>query len=601
LSGQGRHQWKDLLKRGILEEDPAVLFPVKHAGATASQQSFDLHYHGEFQKECATSEVLTSLYSKRNSREKDRNWSFACSKILGVKLADCSWTSERLSYLGKEWTLGNYATVIVGIKSQRRHAIRRQTRDRTYAIKTCRVAGTEVLSLQQDADWVNHYDHQLSYTVAKHSFLMGITSNYSSQSEDRIWKFTTGRLFKVDAAQCSPMVHSGQRATFTGFVAQSNGKFEKVCGKGEVLTSIYSDRLGKKQNRMLSFSCGPAPGVELTECAWTKQNRNLLEVEWTLGTNERVIVGLKSAGRDADSPQTNQTKDRTYSIKSCKVIGLEVHAPITDADWANEYENLMSYTLPVVRFMTKITSQYSHQQDDRIFKFTTIQLCKPGEVLSHDFNDHPTPAKKTFEKEIALWEREDYTHVPEEVLHMKEDMKQIKVPWKQFSDFNKLSFNSSALLVPEQVLKTVVLPDKIENKLLEYVSEGGTLIVCGSGALWSPTGSGVNLINQFFGFRIARHGFEYGVAKAKKNATGCGLFCSVDEVVMYSSTQTVNTSSLPPHALVAFVKAGDSEASPIFTIPHRAGLIVYLGFDWFSSDRQTAWATLLKLAYDRNA
>jgi len=594
---QNREQWKDLLKLAILEEDVGCS-SVQHTKGTASKQRFDTIIHAGFQKECATDEVLTSLYSEHDNREEDRKWSFACSKVKGVKFADCSWTTEKDSYLDKGWTLGNTDTVIVGMKSHRTDNARSMSRDRTYAIKICRVVATQALAIQQDPDWVNSYDKPLSYTLAKDRFLMRITSQHSNHFEDRIWKFTTGRLCHTDPGQCSTMVHSGKPADGNNLDTKFHNKFEKLCGKGEVLTSIYSEHLDLYEDRVFSFSCGRAPGVHLTECAWTKEKPNLLDGEWTIGSDDRIIVGLKSAGKDA---VRHFTKDRTYSIRSCKVADLDVHAPITDADWANEYDHAMSYTLPETRFMTKITSKHSNLHEDRVFKFTTVELCKAS-TGEPEFDEQANPTKKTFEKEMALWENKYYSHVEEEVLHLKEDMKRAQIPWKVFAYFDKFSFNTRALLVPEQELEQLILKPKVEKKVLSYVSKGGTLIVCGSGDYWAPTsGKGVNLINRIFGFYIRKHGEEWGAEKAKKNVTGCGIFCSVDEVAMLASTVTVSTDSLPPQALVAFVKAEDPKATPVFTIPHQNGLVVYLGFDWYSSDPHTAWTKLLKLAYDRNA
>jgi len=596
---QQRDQWKGLLKRAILEED-SECSPVVHAGERARTGHFDSHVLRQFHKECATDEVLTSLYSEHKNWEEDRKWSFACSKVGGVKFADCSWTTERDSYLDKTWTLGNTNTVIVGMKSQRHDNVRSKTKDRTYAIKTCRVVGTEALAIQEDPDWVNSYDQPLSYTLAKDRFLMRITSQHSNRFEDRIWKFTTGRLVKADARQCSTMVHVGKPADGNSFVTEFHGKFEKVCGKGEVLTSIYSEHWDRKEDRKFSFSCGRAPGVELSECAWTKENPNLLDGEWTIGSNERIIVGLKSAGRDA---VRKLTKDRTYSIKSCKVPGLDAHAPITDADWANSYDRVLSYTLPETRFMTKITSRHSNQHEDRQFKFTTTQLCKASKPLDEDIDSDelPVPTKNIFKKEMALWENKDYVDVEEEVKHLKEDLGKAEISWKSFAEFSTWDFNSSTLLIPEQELRQLMLEEKTEKKLLKYVSKGGTLVVCGSGDFWTETGKGVNLINRVFGFYIKKHGDEWSNAKAKKNETGCGIFCSVDEVSMPSATVTISISTLPPEALVAFVKADDPKATPVLTIPYKTGLIVYLGFDWYSEDRPTTWSTLLKLAHDRTA
>jgi len=260
------------------------------------------------------------------------------------------------------------------------------------------------------------------------------------------------------------------------------------------------------------------------------------------------------------------------------------------------------YTSPATRFMTKITSGYSREQNDRNFKFTTVSLCKASKYLSSEFDTPPGRSKKTFEKEMALWQDEIYTNLDKEVLHLKEDMKNAQIPWKNFSDFNKWDFNSSALLIPEQELRQLILPDRIEHKVLKYVSEGGTLIVCGSGQYWSPEeeGRGASLLNRIFGFYITKYGFEWSGQKALTNSTGCGIFCGVDEVEMHSTTVTVSIDSLPPQALVAFVKADDSKATPAFTIPYKNGLIVYLGFDWWSSPR-TGWNTLLQLAYGRTA
>jgi len=497
-----------------------------------------------------------------------------------------------------EWALGNKAyDVIVGI------AARRQASNTIYAVKTCRVVGAKILNIipdpgpmasQQSATSYHNY-----YWWHAEDFLVRIESKYPNSAQEMSWHFTAVVMCMEDAPQCAEMLeHPGWPADSASVATEYHTSFEKECGFGEVLTSIYSEHLAEEEDRTFSFSCGEAPGLKLKECDWTEEDGKHLGGEWTLGTGEKVIVGLKSSAVRKDK------KDRTYSIKSCKVDGPDMPQSVAGASWANEYGQKLSYTVQSTSFMTKIISRYSNHHRDRKFKFATVQLCMVGT----DLESSKDPIPKTFEKNMALWKPSIYSQ--ERIMrNTVQDVTRTEIPWVSFSDFADWNFSSRALLIPKQADKQLVLRFDTEVKMQSYVMAGGTLIVCGGGDFYTPF-RGIYLLNRIFGLSIKKgpeNGYKYGSEMtARSNETGCGIFCSMHTLThMPWTTMIVNIDSLPREALVAFSFEDEvnKAATPVFTIPYGKGLIVYLGFDWWeaSMEQRQPWADLVKLAYDRNA
>jgi len=83
FSPTNRSQWKDLLRRAVLQEDPDGCIPARH-GVVVAPNGFA--YHSEFRKECAMGEVLSGVRTLPPNGAEDRKWSFACSKAHGLKL-----------------------------------------------------------------------------------------------------------------------------------------------------------------------------------------------------------------------------------------------------------------------------------------------------------------------------------------------------------------------------------------------------------------------------------------------------------------------------------------------------------------------------------
>jgi len=432
-----------------------------------------------------------------------------------------------------------------------------------------------------------------------------IDSLLPNSGKEISWKFTAAVMCKEDPPQCAEFAdHSGKSANTTNSETEYHKKFEKVCRTGEVLVSIYSEHSAKEEDRTFSFSCGAAVGVNLTDCAWTKEDSKLLGSEWIIGTDDRVIVGLRSAERDADR---KNRKDRTFSIKSCRIAGLHMHESVIDQKWANEYGRKLSYTVQSTSFMTKIISHHSNSIGDRIFKFSTIRLCRAGA----DWVTPHRPAINISTNNLAVWSHTSYS-AENNIRHMKDDLNHSEIPWTSFSDFEEWGFNSKALLIPEQTKQQLLLTLENEDKMQNYVVAGGTLIVCEGGVSESEEHPyrGLYLLKRIFGFQIEKFDdsdqFYNSLATASRNDTGCGIFCTVKELKDIPwTTKAVLKNSLPNQALVAFYfEDGKNKATtPVFTIPYKKGLIVYFGFNWYegSQTKRQPWPALLKLAYSRGA
>jgi len=558
----------------------------------------DFPHHGEFHKECPTGEVLARLDTTMS--EDVRKWSIKCSNARGVKLVDCSWHDQGPSYkIGREWALGNkHYDVIVGMGA------RTQASETIYKVKTCRVVGAKIINVVPDPRPMTYHGlfgtHGNFYWPFTEDFVVRIESQHPNSNPNFEWYFTSVVMCTEEAPQCAEMLeHSGDPADSAGITTKHHTAFKKECPLGEVLTSIYSEHSAKEKDRNFSFSCGVAPGLKLTDCAWTiEDSKHLAEEEWTLGNGERVIVGLRS------STFSNDKQDRTYSIKSCKVNGTDMPQSVSATSWANEYRGTLSYNMQHTSFMTKIVSTYSELHRDRKFKFATVQLCVAG-------TDVPTGnifVPETFEETLALWESS--IHSKEHIVnHMKTDMTRVEIPWVTFSDFADWNFSSRALLIPNHADKQLVLNFESEVKIQDYVMAGGTLIVCGGGDFYTPY-RGISLLNRIFGLGISKgpkNSYHYGTGlTAKRNEPGCGIFCSAGNLKdMPWTTMTVSTENLPATALIAykFEDEANRASTPVFTLPYHKGLIVYLGFDWWQNEeeKRQPWADLLKLAFHGQA
>jgi len=165
--------------------DPTPAPCGRSSHGTTSGSSWANNWDGSFEQECGTGSVLSSLYSVHDNGKEDRRWMFACAPLVGGSLGPCEWSSSWTAWDGS-WTLGDDGKVITGIMSIHDNG----TEDRIWKIKSCELPDVESKE-NNDGNWQNGWDSELSYNLPANRFLTKITSIHDNGTEDRRFAFST--------------------------------------------------------------------------------------------------------------------------------------------------------------------------------------------------------------------------------------------------------------------------------------------------------------------------------------------------------------------------------------------------------------------------
>ena len=175
-------------------------------------------------------------------------------------------------------------------------------------------------------------------------------------------------------------------------------------------------------------------------------------------------------------------------------------------------------------------------------------------------------------------------------------MSSVGISYSTFTDISQSSFASFSggfILIPE-IEEQDLNPDLTSGArsyLENYVYNGGTLV------MFHPSNGDVpEVLNAVFGFSLDNNGADGPI-----NVTqgGAMLFPEASSTLDdLSATSSINTSTLPPEAVVVY--QGDGENQSVVTmIPYGTGKIYVLGWDWYDAlpigGEGSDWNSLLEL------
>ncbi|RUS82396.1 hypothetical protein EGW08_009848 [Elysia chlorotica] len=160
----------------------AVALALTAVLATA-EGSYVNNWQGPFQFRCPSNQVLSSFYSIFSGAFLDRRWMFACRPApLSARPTTCQWSETVSSRVMSHVCAENQ--VLVGVRGE----YDTQTNDRGLRFECCEDADFTVSACQW-TDYRNVWEGVLDYTVPASMVVVGTSSLYSEQLEDRRHRF----------------------------------------------------------------------------------------------------------------------------------------------------------------------------------------------------------------------------------------------------------------------------------------------------------------------------------------------------------------------------------------------------------------------------
>jgi hypothetical protein len=161
---------------------------------------------GSANVEDAYSKALSYVHSKHSNQREDRVWRFGCSSVSG-RTTKCDWT-EDLNEMDRPMDFnapGN--SFLVGLDSYHSN----QTEDRVWKAKWCEAEG-QCRSSCKWTGYVNDWDGELTLSTGN-QVIAGVRSLHSDKREDRRWEFLLCDLGPCDEDRGSgPEEGEGQKS-----------------------------------------------------------------------------------------------------------------------------------------------------------------------------------------------------------------------------------------------------------------------------------------------------------------------------------------------------------------------------------------------------
>ncbi|MDP9387420.1 MAG: hypothetical protein M3Q48_05690 [Actinomycetota bacterium] len=168
------------------------------------------------------------------------------------------------------------------------------------------------------------------------------------------------------------------------------------------------------------------------------------------------------------------------------------------------------------------------------------------------------------------------------------------------AEFEAALASADVLVVPELERRDLAadLSDEAKAAIAGFVAGGGSMVVFGAVA---PTTQ--NLLNAVFGFSVSEQGTPIPSAR-QPAAEGTEFAGEAATLPQNDGMDHLTVASLPAGARSVY---GDGTRSTVAVLPHGAGSITYLGWDWFASSppseggQDGGWQSVLDAAVERPA
>nr|ABO26644.1 dermatopontin [Haliotis discus discus] len=154
-------------------------------------------------------------------------------------------------------------------------------------------------------------------------------------------------------------------AVTSSYINKFDKPFLFLCPLGESIASWESYHSNYYEDRRYRFTCQQTP--QLFNCQWHNKVNNFKAPISFQCQHDAVITGVSSYHR-------NRPEDREFKFLCCSLQGSPYLAHCVKTDFVNDWDQRLTFRVPIRHFLKGVYSTYSRYYKDRRWQFETCSI-----------------------------------------------------------------------------------------------------------------------------------------------------------------------------------------------------------------------------------
>ncbi|XP_046382043.1 hemagglutinin/amebocyte aggregation factor-like [Haliotis rufescens] len=154
-------------------------------------------------------------------------------------------------------------------------------------------------------------------------------------------------------------------AVTSSYVNDFDERFQYICPLGESIAYWESYHSNYYEDRRYKFICQKTP--QLFNCHW-HNNVNKLKGPLSFQCPKDAVI------RGVSSYHENRHEDRLFTFLCCSLLGSPYLAHCVKTDFVNNWDQRLTFRVPIRHFLRGVSSTYSNYYHDRRWKFETCSI-----------------------------------------------------------------------------------------------------------------------------------------------------------------------------------------------------------------------------------